>query len=211
MAELIVNRRTLGELGTNCYFLSNSETKETLIVDPADNMPAIMTQIQTKGYKPAAVLLTHGHFDHILAADELRRKYNIKIYIMEEDRSLAADSYENLSARFIGPYLLKTDVDMKDGDVYDFNGFSFRVIHTPGHTKGSCCFYFEKEHILISGDTLFRFSVGRTDFPTGDTSMLYRSIAEKLLVLPKETIVYPGHGDETDIAEAKEFFAQYGY
>lgn len=211
MAELIVDCRTLGELGTNCYFLSNDETKETIIVDPADNVPAITTRINTKGYIPKAVLLTHGHFDHMLAANELREKYGIKIYVMEDDMEVAADSYLNLSARFIGAYALKADIGLKDGEVLNFNGFDFKVIHTPGHTKGSCCYYFEGQSVLVSGDTLFNCSVGRTDWPTGSTAQIYRSIMDRLMVLPDDTKVYPGHGNDTTIGFERAFFAQYGY
>lgn len=211
MADLIVDGRTLGELGTNCYFLVNSDTNETLIVDPADNSAAIKSRIMEKGYIPKAILLTHGHFDHILAAHELRQRYDILIYAHEAEAELAADSRLNLSGQFGSSFALKVDRTMKDGDRQNLNGMEFQVIHTPGHTQGSCCFYFPEQGVLISGDTLFNASVGRTDFPTGNTSALYRSIMDKLMVLPETTKVYPGHGEETTIGFSRQFFAQYGY
>lgn len=211
MAELIVRSRALGSLSTNCYFLINSETKETIIVDPAADMQTIESEIHGNGYKPVAILLTHGHFDHMLAAADLREKYGVKVYVMEQEQDLLSDAFKNLSQNFMWAYTMRADVTMQDNEVLDLNGFAFKVLYTPGHTEGSCCFYFESEGVLISGDTLFCCSVGRTDFPTGNTRKLYTSINERLLTLPVEVKVYPGHGEETDIGEAKEFFAQYGY
>lgn len=211
MAELIVRSRALGSLSTNCYFLCNSRTRETIIVDPAADMQTIMEEINRNDDKPVAVLLTHGHFDHMLAATQIKEKYGVKVYVMEQEQDLLSDAYKNLSQNFMWPYTMKADVTMQDNEVLDLNGFACKVLHTPGHTEGSCCFYFESEGVLISGDTLFCCSVGRTDFPTGNTRKLYISIKERLLTLPAEVKVYPGHGEETDIREAKEFFAQYGY
>lgn len=211
MEELIVRSKPLGNLGTNCYFLVNSKTQETIIVDPAAEKETIVMEINKYGYKPVAILLTHGHFDHMLAASQIRQIYGIKIYAMAEEFDLLADANQNLSMNFMWAYTMKADVAMQDNERLNLNGMDFKVLHTPGHTRGSCCFYFENQDILISGDTLFCCSVGRTDFPTGSTSALYDSIQRKLLVLPERVKVYPGHGEETSIKEAKDFFAQYGY
>ena len=211
MADIKIARRVLGALGTNCYFVWNTDNKECIIFDPAAQADVIYNFVQENGLKVVAVYLTHGHFDHILAADAVREKYGVKINILDEDMSLAMNAQENLSEAFSYSYVLKADGVVSDGQVITVSGMTFRVIHTPGHTKGSCCYYFEEAGILISGDTLFNGSVGRTDFPTGSTSSLYRSIKDKLLILPDDTLVYPGHGDETTIGESKKFFAGYGY
>lgn len=211
MAELIVKSRALGNLGTNCYFLINSETKETIIVDPAAEKEEIVMEVNRNAYKPVAVLLTHGHFDHMLAASQIRDAYGIKVYALEEELDVLSNADWNLSSHFMWSYTMKADVALRHQEKLNLNGFDMQVLHTPGHTKGSCCYYFENQKILISGDTLFCCSVGRTDFPTGNTAALYASIRKELLVLPEDVKVYPGHGEETSVKEAKDFFAQYGY
>ncbi len=203
MSKVKVDYRVLGMVSTNVYFVCNEETKETVIVDPADNTSAIVAQIEAKGYVPKAVFLTHGHFDHIMATKEICEKYGIKCYSYVEEADLAADANLNLSTSFMGPFTLKVDEVLSDGQEFRVGGMDFKVIHTPGHTKGSCCYYLAAERILISGDTLFNESVGRTDFPTGSAGTLLASIRDRLFVLPDDTQVYPGHGEATTIGYEK--------
>lgn len=203
MGKVQVVYRALGALSTNCYFLVNEDTKEVVIVDPADNTNEIVKMIEEKQYVPKAVFLTHGHFDHILATREICNKYGIKCYAHEAEVDIAKDNQLNLSSYFMGPFTLNVDETFTDNEKVDIAGMHFEVIHTPGHTKGSCCYYLRDEGILISGDTIFNESVGRTDFPTGNGRHLLLSIKERIFTLPDETRIYPGHGDETTVAYEK--------
>ena len=188
----------VGSVMTNVYFLINEKTNEIVIIDPGDNGPQLAAIIDEKGYKPVAILLTHGHFDHIMAMEELSKKYDIKIYAHELERAVLAQPNFNLGGR-----QFDADVFFRDGDILELAGFAIKVIHTPGHTPGGVCFYIEKENVLFSGDTLFLRSVGRTDFMGASQSDLVRSIKEKLFVLPERTVVYPGHESETSIGIEK--------
>lgn len=203
MASIKVDYKVLGMVSTNCYFVCNEDSKEVLIIDPADQDLTIERYVEEHGYVPKAILLTHGHFDHILAADKVAKHYGIKIYAYQDELDLMSEPDLNLSTSFMGPFVVEADVALQDGQKITLAGLDITVIHTPGHTKGSCCYYFAGEGILISGDTLFFESVGRSDFPTGSTGVLLQSIKEKLFVLPDDTKVYPGHGSDTTIGYEK--------
>ena len=153
--------------------------------------------------KPVGILLTHGHFDHIMAADEVRKKYNIPIYACRQEEEMLREPSINMTVHYGQGCSIVPDVFLEDLDVIRLAGFSVQMIHTPGHTPGGCCYYMEQEDVLFSGDTLFRTSVGRSDFPGGSASALVRSVKEKLLILPEETHVYPGHMEETTIGYEK--------
>ncbi|WP_092453898.1 MBL fold metallo-hydrolase [[Clostridium] fimetarium] len=197
--------KVLGSVSTNCYFIVNVSTKDTIIIDPADSPATIKSVISENGLKPQAILLTHGHFDHILAANQIKEKFNIPVIACDKEKNIIENSSFNLSSSFGANVQLKADEYVQDGTLLNIAGFSIKVIHTPGHTEGSVCYYFLNEDILISGDTLFNESVGRSDFPTGSASQLIRSVKEKLLILPGKTIVYPGHGDSTTIEYEKKY------
>lgn len=194
---------SVGSLGTNCYFVCNGDTMETVVVDPGADAAKIVARIEQKQYHPVAVFLTHAHFDHMMAAREICDRYGIRLCMYEEETELAGDPDANLSTSFMGPYYVDADETFKDNQTVTIAGFDIKVLHTPGHTKGSCCFYLEEENILLSGDTLFCQSVGRSDFPTGSTAQLLRSIGERLFTLPDDTAVYPGHGEATTIGYEK--------
>jgi len=195
----------LGPVSTNCYFIYNEESREAIIVDPADNSIFIINKCQEMDINPVAILLTHGHFDHITAAEDVRKAFGIPIYAGEAEKDLLHGSNGNLSRLAVKPVSLTADIWLEDADVLDLAGFSIEVITTPGHTVGSVCYYIKEEDVLMSGDTLFLESVGRTDFPTSSTSAIIHSIKEKLFTLPEETDVYPGHDDKTTIAHEKKF------
>lgn len=195
--------KVLGSVSTNCYFVINELTKETILIDPADNFATIESVILENGLLPKAVLLTHGHFDHILAAAQVREKYKLPIIACKQERKVLEDSEYNLSSSFGRAFAINADQYEEDAKILELAGFMIKLIHTPGHTEGGACYYFMNESVLFSGDTLFLESVGRTDFPSGSMSKIVRSIKEKLLVLPENTIVYPGHGEKTSIEYEK--------
>lgn len=201
--NLAIRMMVLGPVQTNCYFLINEDTKEVLIVDPADRAQKIIEWINSEGLKPTAILLTHGHFDHIMGVAGVKKEYNIPIYASKDEVEVLADPQINVST-IMGAYLsMKADKLFSDGDVLELAGMKLKVISTPGHTIGSVCFYMEEEKVLISGDTLFEASVGRSDFPTGSSRQLIESIKTRLFVLPDDTDVFPGHGGTTSIAYEK--------
>lgn len=203
---------TVGSLATNCYVLADDITKEAVIIDPADNADGLMNEIDKKGYKLQKILLTHGHIDHILAADEIRKRLNIPIYAHEAEKVVLEDAQMNLSLMIFRKNItLKADVFVKEGDVINFGSNELEVINIPGHTPGGICFYSKKDNILIAGDTLFYMSIGRTDFPGGNYNDLVNSINDKLFKLPENTKVFPGHGNSTDIGTEKKENPAMGY
>ena len=194
----------LGSIGTNCYIVTNEETKECFAVDMAECPQEYVNYIKNNGLEMKALFLTHGHFDHIMGLSDVMEDIKVPVYVEEADLPMMMDGESNLSSGYMrGGYQFADAVPVRDGQQLQIAGFQFRVIHTPGHTPGGCCYYMEQEDVLFSGDTLFRTSVGRSDFPGGSASALVRSVKEKLLILPEETHVYPGHMEETTIGYEK--------
>jgi glyoxylase-like metal-dependent hydrolase (beta-lactamase superfamily II) len=194
----------LGMIGTNCYLIINESTNEVIIVDPAEQAEAIKGKIEDKKYNPVAILLTHGHFDHIMAAPDLSKAYNIPIYSSEAEKELLERPEMNLSEMMNTSFSLTPDKCVKDNEVLTLAGMNIKVILTPGHTAGGVCYYFYEDAVLISGDTLFLESTGRTDFPTGDGKQLLNSIQSKLMILNDDLKVYPGHGARTTIGHERK-------
>jgi len=205
MANLKIGRIMLGVCQTNCYFVYEEGKQKALVFDPADKGDYIYNGLKDKGFSVEAILLTHGHFDHIWGLEALKELSGAKVYAWEEEREVCENASVNVSADTGRPCAVRADFYLKDGEEITLGGMSCRLIATPGHTKGSCCYYFEDDKILISGDTLFRESVGRTDLPTGSMGTLVRSVKEKLLPLPEDVKVYPGHGDSTTIGYEKKY------
>lgn len=198
-----IEKFVLGSLGTNCYLIENEEWKELVIVDPATCPDYLVSHVKSHGYTPKAILLTHGHFDHVMGIDRWVKEFDIPVYLHESEKEILADPKLNLSWMFGTNYSYDQVQCLKDGEILNVAGFRFEVIHTPGHTAGGCCYYEKNEDVLISGDTLFCRSVGRSDFPTGSASVLANSIRERLFVLPDDVMVYPGHNQLTCIADEK--------
>ena len=189
---------------TNCYLVKNEENGEGFLIDPGDYAEKIIEVIKEKGVTLTAVYLTHGHLDHMMAADRIREEYNVPVYCHEEELAVLSDPVQNLTSRFMrSGYVLTDVIGLKDGAEFVAAGIPVRVLHTPGHTPGGCCYYLYEEGYLFSGDTLFFRSIGNTEFPGGSMGTLARSIREKLYVLPEETRVYAGHGESTDIGSEK--------
>ena len=200
-----IKRLIVGMVQTNCYIAVHPETKEAVIVDPGDEAARIEDALAQTGAKAKAILLTHGHFDHVTAMEELRRDLGVSVYACEQEQAVLADPDKNLSVQFQGGGLhLKADMLLKDGETFEAAGYTFQMLHTPGHTVGGCCYYLPEEEALFCGDTLFCGSIGRTDLPTGSSRDLAHSIREKLMILPDETKLYPGHMDESTIGYEKE-------
>lgn len=205
MSELKVDFKIVGPVQTNCYFVMNMERKECIIVDPGEEAEKINDYMTKKGIKPVAILLTHGHFDHIGAVEELKSRYNIEVYADKEEENTLKDPCVNLSVQLGDVISITADHFVSDGQIIELMDEKIRCIHTPGHTEGGMCFYFEEEAILFSGDTLFQESVGRTDFVGGSMSKIVNSLKEKILVLPDNVKVYPGHGMMTSIEHEKMY------
>ncbi len=196
-------RVTVGELAENCYVIYNNK-KEAVLVDPGADGERIDKYLAHHELTPAAVILTHGHFDHIGAVDYFRKKYGIKAYVSEDEYEFCKDPRMNESAQVMGyPLSLTCDETFKDGDILPIFDGKIQAITTPGHTAGGACFYVQEMGRLFSGDTLFCHTVGRYDLVTGDPYALQASIREKLFKLPEETGISPGHGRESSIGHEK--------
>ena len=205
MGQIEIKSMTLGMVATNCYLIINKENKEALLVDPADNALRISNVIEENSCTLKAILLTHGHFDHIMALNDLKKRYNVPVYAHEEEEDVLKQSSLNLSGSIGQIYTTQADVYVKDGEHLKLAGLDVIVLYTPGHTKGGVCYYLPEEKVLMSGDTLFHCSIGRTDFPTGSMSQLVRSVKEQLFVLPDDVQVYPGHDSVTSIGYEKQY------
>ena len=199
---------TLGD-PTNCYIVEDEETKEAICIDPGGKADKIIEMLNILNANLKYIYLTHCHADHIGAVLELKNKKGGKILIHRYDAEGLNDESINLSSCIdMGDIELEADSRIDDGDLIHVGELEFKVIHTPGHTKGGSSLYCEKEGLLFSGDTLFRGTWGRTDLPTGSIDDIMNSIIKKLLVLPDDTIVYPGHGKSTLIKEEKPIYLE---
>lgn len=200
---LKIEMMELGPVQTNCYIVSNAE-KECLIFDPGEEAGKIMDRFKKRGLKPLAILLTHAHFDHIGAVDELRETYGVPVYLHFAERDWLGRPNLNGS----GKYAALPDYRIKDADVLitdeatlEIGSFAMELLHTPGHSPGSITYAFKDQGFAIVGDTLFRGSIGRTDLIDGSETKLLQSIRTSILTLPGDTVVFPGHGPDTTPAE----------
>lgn len=195
-----VEKICVGYINENCYLAIHEASMEALIIDPGSEPEKIKAKIEELNVKPQAILLTHGHYDHTGAVDELRNSYGIKVYASVDEEQVLKDRRISLNSVEV-----QADEYIMDGQRFCLANMNGIMLATPGHTPGGACYYFEEDGILFSGDTLFHESVGRSDFKMGSASDLIRSIKEKLLILPDDTIVLPGHMDGTTIGHEKVY------
>ena len=208
--KVCVKKMIVGPVGTNCYLVYREGSEEAVIIDPGDDAAGIEYRLYTLKLRPVMILLTHGHFDHIGAVNELKEQYKIPVVCdREEEKILMTDM--NMASLLDETMRVKADRFLTDGETVTAAGLEFQMIHTPGHTIGSCCYLLKNEKILFSGDTLFYHSYGRTDFPTGSQSQLMRSIVSKLMVLEDDIVVYPGHEEETTIGNERKIYDYYSF
>jgi len=201
MLEYVV--KEVGLLRSNSYVVYDDVSREAVIIDAGDDSWKILEVIQTLKLKPKAIYATHGHFDHVMAVDDLRDSLKIPFYIHADDLDVLSIGKE-MTKRFLGIEISdppKPDGFVKENDIITVGGEQLKVIHTPGHSRGSVCYYHDK--LLFSGDTLFQGSIGRTDAPGGDARQIVKSIVDKLFILPDDVNVLPGHGPPTTIGWEK--------
>ena len=202
-AVIKVNCFMVGMVQTNFYYLHREGSKETIAFDPADLGDRICDELDKQGLEVKAIFLTHAHFDHIMGLEAMKNRTGAPVYIGVHEKRLCESPQLNQSTSVGRPTVVKADHFLEDGDTVTVAGITLKTIFTPGHTEGSCAYYIEDGDILISGDTLFQGSIGRSDLPTGDGELLMNSIRTRLYTLPDDLVVYPGHGESTTIGYEK--------
>ncbi len=200
----------VGPVETNCYLVCNPDRKQLLIIDPGAEADRIKEQIARTGMAPKAILLTHGHFDHIGAVKNLALEYGIPVIVGEDEKEFLTDLDKVVPNAFgdsIDKDLFRIEPDYycKDGELLEYGGLYITCLATPGHTAGGISYFLPTEKVVFSGDTLFLECIGRTDFETGDAGVLVDSIRTRLYSLPPETLVFPGHGPATNIEYEKRY------
>ncbi|MEK7404790.1 MAG: MBL fold metallo-hydrolase [Acidobacteriota bacterium] len=196
----------VGMLACNCSIFGDEGSREALVIDPGDDVAEILRVVERHGLRVKAIVVTHAHIDHIGGAGKLKAATGAPVYLNQND--LVIYDHLEMQAAWLGvpaPEQVRIDVSPVEGDRLTVGVADFEVLHTPGHTPGSICLWIASEQKLIAGDTLFRDGIGRTDLPGGDYRQIMRSIRDKLLVLPEEALVIPGHGDTTTLGREKEF------
>ena len=197
----MIKKITVGPIDENCYIIHGDGEREALVVDPGADGDIIIDELERLGLEPRTIYLTHAHVDHIGGIPQLFARYRIPVWVHTEDRAMYASPRNEIL-----PWLPHVDglpAIIEEG-LPAVPGLKFSILPTPGHTPGSCCFYFADWGLCLTGDTLFCGGVGRTDFPGGSAVALHESLHKKLAVLPRDTVIYPGHGSSSTIGD--EFF-----
>jgi hydroxyacylglutathione hydrolase len=202
--DLRVEQITVGMMEVNCYLVYDSITKEGILVDPGDEGSHIMHRIEEKGLKISKIVLTHGHGDHIGAVEYVRKRLKVPLAVGKADAEMITNAALNLSDAIDMPIsLYPAEILLSEGDMVEFGSHSLKVAETPGHTRGGITLV--GDGFVISGDLVFAGSIGRVDFPGGDYKTIIDSIKRQVLALGDKTVIYPGHGPRTDVAQEKIF------
>lgn len=195
----------VGILQCNCSIFGDEASREAIVIDPGADIAKIERILQKHNLSVKAIVVTHGHIDHVAGAKQLKDKTGAPVYMNAKDQELLAAL--DIQAQWLGvqtPERVEIDNNASDGTTLSLSDSTFQVMHTPGHTQGSISIFIPEQNKLIAGDTLFRDSIGRTDLPGGNTRQILSSIKTKLLVLPEDVVVVPGHGPQTEIGREKE-------
>lgn len=196
-----------GYFEENCYFYIDEVTKHGFLIDPGAEAKRLLSLIRREGWDIEAILLTHGHFDHTGAVNELREALGVPVYAHEDADRYLLDPRMNLSAFCVGNWTVRNVKYLRHGDTISLKAnpaFSLRVIHTPGHTTDSVVYYSEKDRVAFVGDTIFKGSIGNYQYPGGNRQDIVKSITEKILALPDATILYSGHSEETSVGVERQ-------
>ena len=201
---MILKKLVVGPFASNCYIVGSESNKEGMIIDPGAEAEVILGNVKDLGLDIKSIVLTHGHIDHIGALKEVKEATGAEVAIHSDDAQVLQEN--SVSAMFGLSYPTPPPPDrlLKDGDSIDIGDLHFLVLHTPGHSPGGICLLEQGHKVVFSGDTLFNFGIGRSDLPGGSYSQLINSIHTKLMVLPDNTVVYPGHGPETTIGTERQ-------
>ena len=194
---MILKKLVVGPFSSNCYIVGSESNKEGMIIDPGDEAEVILRKVKDLGLEIRSIVLTHGHIDHIGALQEVKEATGAEVAIHTDEANSFQEQPLSTLLGLSYPTPLSPDRLLKDGDSLDISDLHFLVLHTPGHSPGGICLL--GEGVVFSGDTLFNYGIGRTDLPGGNSSQLMNSLHTKLMVLPDNTAVYPGHGPETTI------------
>jgi glyoxylase-like metal-dependent hydrolase (beta-lactamase superfamily II) len=199
---MILRKMELGDFGSNCYLVGDEDTKEGMIIDPGDDGSSIMKQVKALGLSIKIIVLTHSHIDHVGGLADVKKATGAVIAIHENEAPFLLKQPRLMEFMPPTPPSPPADRLLKDGDMIKVGKLKFKVLHTPGHTSGGICLL--GDGIVFTGDTLFNYSIGRADFPGSDYDQEMQSIRSKLMTLPDETRVYPGHGPATTIGTERK-------
>ena len=207
---MLIKPVIVGEIFTNCYVVFDKDTHEGIVIDPGAEVDKINALLKKYSVKVKSIVLTHGHFDHIEAAEELKKATGAPILVHAEDASMLQAPDKNWSDYFAGREVkIKNDRTLQDGEVVEFGGCKLKVLHTPGHSKGGICLAGDADRIIFTGDTLFCNGIGRTDLPNMSFDEIIGSINNKLMTYPDETEIYPGHGYMSTIGKERRNLDKY--